>query len=67
MLTDCNVMDKDVIRRMLTGRNPDYIRGFLDALKAVGEIDERQVADTVAWATEAAMRRMITGPLGDQA
>ncbi len=60
-------MDKDVIKRLLTGRNPDYIRGFLDALKAAGHLDDREVSEIVAWATEDALRRMISGPLGDQA
>jgi hypothetical protein len=58
-------LDTDAIKRKLTGKQPDYIRGFLDALRALGHLDERDAGNILAWATEAAMRRVISGPVAD--
>jgi len=58
-------LDTDAIKRQLTGMQPDYIRGFLDALRALGHPSERDAGTILTWATEAAMRRIVTGPIAD--
>lgn len=55
----------DAIKSILTGKAPEYIRGYLDALKATGKVSESDAERLLSWATEAAIRRVITGPLGD--
>jgi len=54
----------DSIKRQLTGRSPDYVRGFLDALKMAGQVTQQEAKTLLGWATEAAIRRIVTGPLG---
>lgn len=55
----------EVIKQNLTGKQPDYIRGYLDGLKASGKISDADAEKLVSWATEAAIRRIVTGPIGD--
>lgn len=55
----------EAIKTNLTGKAPDYIRGYLDALKAAGKLSDADAQKLLTWATEAAMRRIVTGPLGE--
>lgn len=57
--------DMDIIKQYLTGKQPDYIRGYLDALRAYGKITDADVERLVSWATEAAIRRIVSGPIGE--
>ena len=57
--------ETDAIKLNLIGQQPQYIRGYLDALKATGRVSDEQVEMLLSWATEAAIRRMVTGPLGN--
>lgn len=58
-------LDLDSVKTALAGKSPDYIRGYLEALKRGGDLTDHDGMDILNWATEAAMRRMISGPVGD--